>query len=437
MNSDNKNCDSQLRASPIFQLSQQKESDCVDDLSSLQGSLRGLNSSIIKNPAESSIPSMLLGNASYLEAKRKPEVEILNINKMFLKDPKKMPPESLKPKYSVNKPKTQTKPGRHFQITLNEIERWKDLQSYILKLKSYHWGIATKEVAPSTGHVHIHFYVQFNDSIKLSLKKLQGCHIEKCLGTVNENIEYIKKTKEPEKAGEIIFEEKNTEPWKDKVSKKVDGDLIIPSIREAKEMEKDEREDMPVSLYKTVMELNRIDDAKMTGRTCRKQVKVLYLYGRSGVGKSIYAKWLFRNDSFDSVKCVNNFWHGTGNGEARCALYDDFRDSHMSPSEFINFIDYDRHTMNIKNGSFQNNYKYIIITSIQPPAQLWSKYQENNDNKGLDESNIQWLRRMKIIDMESYYQRNPEKLNEYLKDLGYLEEDEDPNDPFKDIDFDN
>ena len=55
-------------------------------------------------------------------------------------------------------------------------------------------------------------------------------------------------------------------------------------------------------------------------------------------------------------------------GDSPIALYDDFRDSHMKPSEFINFIDYNVHGLNIKNGEIQNNYKYIIITSVQDPA---------------------------------------------------------------------
>lgn len=434
MNSDIKNHDSQLRASLISNNSQQKGSDCVDDLLSLGGSLEASIPSI--KPEKSSIPSSLLGNEKCLEVKRKPDCEILQINKMFQVQ-KKFPPEELDPKYQRQPQNTQSKPGRHFQLTLNEVDRWNQLKNYINNMKSYRWGIATREVAPQTGHVHIHYYVQFNNPVRLSLKKLQGCHIEKCRGSVIDNIEYIEKKKEPEKAGEIIFKEAEREPWIDKVSKKQDGDLVIPSIKEAKEMAKDEREDMPVSLYKTVQELNRIDDSKMTGKTIRKTVKVLYLYGKSGIGKSIYAKWLFRNDVFDSVKCVNGFWHGTGEEGRKCCIYDDFRDSHMSPSEFINFIDYDIHSMNIKHGSYMNRYKYIIITSIQPPAQLWSNFQKNNEEKGLDESNIQWLRRIKPIDMEAFYDKNPGKLNEMLKDLGYLDEDEDPNDPFKEIDFDN
>ena len=50
------------------------------------------------------------------------------------------------------------------------------------------------------------------------------------------------------------------------------------------------------------------------------------------------------------------------------------------------------------------------------------------------------VRRMKAIDMEDYYRKNPNALKQYLKDLGYIEDpakiEEDADDPFKEIVFD-
>lgn len=90
------------------------------------------------------------------------------------------------------------------------------------------------------------------------------------------------------------------------------------------------------------------------------------------------------------VKYVNSFWQGVGN--AKIAIYDDFRDSHMHPSEFINFIDYNKHTINIKGGEKQNEYSLIIITSVQDPHYIYMGMKD-------DEPRRQWLRRMTIVDM--------------------------------------
>ena len=61
----------------------------------------------------------------------------------------------------------------------------------------------------------------------------------------------------------------------------------------------------------------------------------------------------------------------------------------MKPTELINFIDYNRHIMNIKGGSVRNNYKLIYITSLQSPEQIYTKVPE--------ETQKQWLRRIKQI----------------------------------------
>ena len=71
----------------------------------------------------------------------------------------------------------QTKSGKAFQLTLNQVECSDDLRAYLLGLKSLNYVIACKEVAPTTGHVHIHVYVQFMDSVKMSIAKLCGAHV--------------------------------------------------------------------------------------------------------------------------------------------------------------------------------------------------------------------------------------------------------------------
>ena len=97
--------------------------------------------------------------------------------------------------------------GRHFQLTLNEIDKYEKLEDYLLKRKTLTYFISCQEAAPSTGHKHIHIYIHFNNSVSLSLKKLCGAHVEICRGTPKQNIEYIKKD------GNIIAEVGNIPQW--------------------------------------------------------------------------------------------------------------------------------------------------------------------------------------------------------------------------------
>ena len=351
------------------------------------------------------------------------EPNLLGLDKIGEKA--QMPPIDLSKKYK-KEPSMNIPRARHFQITLNQVERWEELKDYIKSLKNFTYGIATLESAPSTGHQHIHFYIRFGEAQKLNPKKLQGAHIEKCFGSIKQNIEYIKKTKQPEKRGKIIFEEGEIN---DKFNPEKDGEKK-PTIREVKEMSKDEREDLEITYYNQVDKINILEDNKITGQTCSKKVKVIYLWGPSGSGKSLWAKYKFKDTPFDIVKKEGDFWHGVS-GVNKACLYDDWRDSHMKPSDFINFIDYTVHTLNVKNGSMKNKYKYIIITSVQDPETIYETFVMKNT-----EPKKQWMRRMKILYAPDFI--SVDDIDKMLKELGLLdlEMEEDPDDPFKDLDFD-
>ena len=121
------------------------------------------------------------------------------------------------------------------------------------------------------------------------------------------------------------------------------------------------------------------------------------------------------------VKYENNFWSGVS-GEREVALYDDFRDSDMRPREFINFMDYNIHNLNVKGSGVPNKYKYIFITSIQDPTKIYWEASKNND-----ELPKQWRRRMEEIDISL---KDKEKiLDKYLEVFG-------PKEPLKEINLD-
>ena len=266
---------------------------------------------------------------------------------------------------------------RAFQLTLNEIDRWEKLKSYLMSRKMMDFAIACLEKAPTTGHEHIHCYVHFNQPTRLATSKVEGAHIEACRGSPKQNIEYVKK------GGKIIWEY-GKEPHQG----------LPASIKQLREMSKEERDEMPVMMYNIVNKINEAQEADMKIDDLEKQVCVFWIYGESGVGKTQEAKKIVRlnkdlfGDTVNMVKYQSGFWSGVG--KAEIAIYDDFRDSDMKPSEFINFIDYNKHYMNVKGGQKLNNYKLIIITSVQNPEEIYRGMSDKEPRK-------QWLRRMEII----------------------------------------
>ena len=294
-----------------------------------------------------------------------------------------------------------------YQLTINKISDWGEILAYLQSLTSVNYMIACREFAPKTGKEHYHVYIQFKYSMNLSKKKLLSAHIEVCKGRPQANIAYIKKQ------GDILFEEGEPRLASSGIS-----------IKEVKEMTKDERENLPFSHYNKVQSLKRDEICTLRASEYFKHVEVFYIFGPSGAGKTKYAinaiKELYKqqkipDDIFNEVKYCGNFWNGVSlDNMSKVALYDDFRDYHLPPSEFINFIDYNMHIMNIKYGFVMNKFEYIFITSIQSPYKLYDNKPKDDQlskafgaaNKVLfksnaedyeEESRMQWIRRISQI----------------------------------------
>ena len=289
---------------------------------------------------------------------------------------------------------TQTKTSKAYLLTLNQPVFYEKVKNYMYGLESLSYFISTLEKAPETGHEHIHIYAQFTQSIKLSLKKLCGAHVDKCYGSPQQNVDYIRKVKEPEKRGTIIDE---WGEFKNKGGK---------TIKEVKQMSKEERDDLPIQYYKIVKDINLIEENDIDiDDIFKPELEVYYIWGPSELDKSKNALLFAKKKGYQKINMVkyhNGFWLGVGT--SKCALYDDFRDTDMDPNEFINFIDYNKHVLNIKGGSVKNEYQLIIITSAQDPKFIFEYRQVK------EETAKQWLRRMTVIDAT-----DTEKLNNLLK----------------------
>lgn len=95
--------------------------------------------------------------------------------------------------------------GRFFQLTLNNekngdtsacnfilMQKYNKIIEYLKGRKQLKYFISCVETNKK-GFNHCHIYCQFEKTTKLSIKKIQGAHVEICRGSVDENINYIKK----------------------------------------------------------------------------------------------------------------------------------------------------------------------------------------------------------------------------------------------------
>lgn len=279
--------------------------------------------------------------------------------------------------------------SRSFQVTLNEIEKYEELKDYLINHPKMNYFISCREYAPTTGHPHIHIYIQFTAPVILKYKKLLGAHLEKCRGTPTQNVAYIKKD------GDVLDEIGNV---------RTNETTRFPTIESVKKMTKEERETLPIQYYNIVQKINDMESNVMSVDSYYKpEIKAYYIWGPSGIGKTKLVMKMLKEKNiefFDEVKHVGDFWQGIS-GKSTTALYDDFRDSHMRASEFINFIDYNVHNLNTKFGFQKNRYQLIFITSVQDPDSLYRNLQNADP-----EPSTQWKRRLTVIHLEKLEEKD-------------------------------
>lgn len=273
---------------------------------------------------------------------------------------------------------------RDWFLTINEksLEHYEDIKNYFKNLKSCTYVLCVEHIGQENKHYHL--FAQFKNMISLSLKKLFGSHVEAIRGTPQDTIRYMKCEDDKHKKLGIKFE--LIDEWGELRSY---GGLRVGDI---KKMTSNELDELPGMYFNIASKLQSEKNNDINLDDVHKDVKVYYIWGPSGVGKSRRAIEIVKEHGFKSVNMVkyeNGFYHGVGTVKA--CIYDDFRDSHMSASEFINFIDYNKHHMNIKGGSKINEYELIIVTSVQNPNIIYKNMS--------DEPRKQWLRRIEIINM--------------------------------------
>lgn len=284
---------------------------------------------------------------------------------------------------------TQSKCANNFILTINEqvLPHYQEIIAYLEGRSGFNYILVTEHTGQENKHYHC--YVQYNRSLRLSMEMLCGAHLDKCYGSAQANIEYCRALDDKHKKLGVtaidIYE--NGKPlFKGSVYSV--GDLLeindienIPDYRmtNAWKLAHEIKENEPID----------IEDWK-------KEVKVYWIQGPSGIGKTEKAKQIVRDNKekygtkVDIIKFVDRFWHGVS-GLTPIAIYDDFRDSHMKPSEFINFIDYNVQKMNVKGRTKHNNYSMILITSVQRLSEIYGNVKE--------EPRKQWERRIEVIDL--------------------------------------
>lgn len=270
--------------------------------------------------------------------------------------------------------------SRNFLLRLPDSERHSSLVAYLEGLTNINYHISSLDAA---GAVHV--FCQFAKPSRLCASKLCGAVIERPFASPQRNIEYVRSQAADGRTD-------NVAEWG---SVRTAGPFgAMQTIGDLKDMAMADVDGLPWTMYRTVSDIKARQGLRVSYKELSKDVKVYYVWGRSGVGKTSLAKKIFEENAgtygeyINRVSYNNGFWEGV-DGETAVALYDDFRDYHMRESEFVRFVDYNVQNMNVKGGMRPNVFRLIVITSIQSPDDIYPNMSP--------ETRVQWTRRMEIV----------------------------------------
>ena len=277
--------------------------------------------------------------------------------------------------------------------------KYMKLKKYLTHLSNLRYfisglGLNLEEHENNKHLLHFHIYVEYKEPTRIYISKVYGAHIMNKIDNSTGIIEYVKS----QELG--IFEQ---------IGRPARSSNI--TIREAKLLSIEELQDLDIKYTNIVKNLitEKYNDVDIDEYYKGNKLKIFYIYGPSGSGKSKAAVEYIKAHGYkrmDVVKYRNGFYIGIS-GKNKVCLYDEFRPSDMPVNEFISFIDYNAQTLNIKGGNVRNLYELIIITSVISPYKMYAECTNS------EETRTQWLRRMNII-----------KLNKDGKVEYILDEDE-------------
>lgn len=251
------------------------------------------------------------------------------------------------------------------------------IDEYINLLKSIdrlRYILIGKHDGPKLEHYHI--YAQYTSTHTFHSADFDYAHIKKISSAIA-TVKYIKcEDKKHIKKGIQcdIYLEEGEQPHQ---GRKTLSELMKLSNEERKQLP-------PCQLLSLIKCESIIKESEMIDKWLEVQnLTVEWHTGEPGTGKTYYAKQEGKKYRLKNLDvCVieydkNGFAHKLGNDTAQLLILNEFRDSCMKFTDFLE-ITSNEHQYNSKHGGFyMPNLQKIIITSIQKPNEIYKNIHEN------------------------------------------------------------
>lgn len=264
---------------------------------------------------------------------------------------------------------------------------------------------------------HTHIFVVFASRVRFSMLKryLPESHIEKCKGSVSDNVNYIKKTgkwehtAKQEKRIEGTFEEYGTQPPDSKGRRSDMSELyqmVLDNMTNAEILAQNQD---------YILQIDKIDKVRTTvlaerfKESVRLDLEVIYISGKTGTGKT---RGVLEKNGYSNVYRVTDYLHpfDSYNGQPVIA-FDEFRSS-LKIKEMLLYCDIYPIELPSRYANKFACYNKVYIISNWILEKQYPEIQKEDE-----ESWNAFLRRIhKVIHYES-----PQKVVEYSSVQEYME----------------
>lgn len=278
---------------------------------------------------------------------------------------------------------------RNWCFTINNwSEEDVDILTKLEDDKIIQWVIFGKEVGDN-GTPHLQGYVEFNKAFTLGgLKKLhKTAHWEPRKGTREQAVVYCKKDGDWTEFGE---------PKKGTTFDANGKNKLLPYMEMLKEGRLQDIAADPNCSFSILKHVMTAAPYFEEPRDRQIPMKVIWLYGPTGTGKTRRAYWESEQLGMGAtyIKSTNSKWFDGYDGE-RVVIFDDLRSSWFEYSFLLKLLDRYPTRVECKGGSRQWKAEVIYVTSPFKPDEMYTTMQERDQDK---DSIQQLLRRIETIE---------------------------------------
>lgn len=320
-----------------------------------------------------------------------------------------------------------------YQLTINDPLKKGYIHEHIISIIRNNFKTFTYFcMADEEGSMyHTHIFIIFASRVRFSMikKYFPEAHIEKCKGSVSDNVSYIKKNgkweldeSKQEKKIEGTFEEYGTQP-PDSRGKRNDMSELYQMIFEGMT-----NAEVLATNQDYILQIDKLDKIRTTllterfKETVRLDLEVVYISGATGTGKT---RSVFENNGYSNVYRVTDYLHPFDGYACQSVIcFDEFRSS-LKLKEMLLYCDIYPIELPSRYANKYACYNKVYIVSNWVLEKQYAELQKEDK-----ESWKAFLRRIKKVivykkDREVIEYRSVDEYFNRTNDFMEIEEDDD------------